>query len=238
MNASSAHGEVERAAGEQRGHDGRDHRGAEVAHADHGLAPDGVEEPSERQRAEQVAGREHDQEHGHERRGDLVEGGVQRAEVEGDAVVEEGLADEQRQAQDGAARVLAERRVGDLGERRLLALAHRDALVGLGQLLAGLLGDPLLDVVDDPLGLLLAAVDEQPARALRDVAPHQQDGQAEDRADPEGDPPADVGGQQRGVEEDDRGHRAEDRAHPEGAVDDQVDAAANTRPGSARRSPS
>jgi hypothetical protein len=40
------------------------------------------------------------------------------------------------------------------------------------------------------------AVDEQPAGALGDVAPDQQDAQAEDGAQPEGEPPAQVGREQ------------------------------------------
>ena len=40
-----------------------------------------------------------------------------RAEVEGDGVVEERLADEQREAEDRAPRVFRERGAGDLAER-------------------------------------------------------------------------------------------------------------------------
>ena len=63
---------------------------------------------------------------------------------------------------------------------------------------------------DELLGLLVAAVDEQPARALRHVAAHEQDADAEDRAEPEGEAPADVGGEQRLVEQ----HEREQRARP------------------------
>ena len=53
----------------------------------------------------------------------------------------------------------------------------------LRELLAGLAVDLLLDVVDDSLGLLLAPVDEEPARALGDVAADTGSRQAENRAD-------------------------------------------------------
>ena len=58
------------------------------------------------------------------------------------------------------------------------------------QLLAGLLLDGVLDVADDLLGLVLATVDEQPARALGDVAADEQDADGEHGAEPEGEPPA------------------------------------------------
>ncbi len=45
----------------------------------------------------------------------------------------------------------------------------------------------LLDLVDDPLGLLLAAVGHQPARALGDGAAKVDDDQTGDRADEEAD---------------------------------------------------
>jgi hypothetical protein len=52
------------------------------------------------------------------------------------------------------------------------------------------------------LGLLVVAVDEQPAGALGDVAPDQQDAQPEHRPQAEGDPPAQVGREQVLVQQD------------------------------------
>jgi hypothetical protein len=69
-------------------------------------------------------------------------------------------------------------------------------------------------------------VDEHPAGALGDVAPHQQDAEAEDRAKAEGQPPAQVGGEQVLVQQQQRQGGPERRPEPERAVDDQVDPAA------------
>ncbi len=74
----------------------------------------------------------------------------------------------------------------------------------------------VLDVGDRLLGGLGATVHHLPARALRQVAPHHQDDQAEHRSDEEADPPGD--GQAQRVEQDERAERAEDRAGPVGAV--------------------
>ena len=84
--------------------------------------------------------------------------------------------------------------------------------------------DLALDVPRDLLGLLLAAVDEQPARALRDVAADDQDRQSEDEAEPEADAPL----QQRreDVQRGDRQQRAGGGSGPVGAVDQDVDPAA------------
>jgi hypothetical protein len=72
-------------------------------------------------------------------------------------------------------------------------------------------------------------VDEEPARALRNLAADDQDGEPEDRAHREGDPPAHVGREQRGVEQEDRADRADRRPDPVAAVDREVDPAAVPR---------
>ena len=95
------------------------------------------------------------------------------------------------------------------------------------QLLARALPDVLLDPLDDPLGLILAAVDEQPARALGHVPPHEQDREGEHRAEPEGQAPAEVGREEAGVEQEDRGDGTARGTEPVGAVDDEVHAAAH-----------
>ncbi len=95
--------------------------------------------------------------------------------------------------------------------------------------MAGLLRHALLDAADDRLRLLLAAVDEEPAGALGDSSPHDEDREAEHCAEPEGDAPADVDGEVVLVQEDDRGPGSRYSAEPVRAVDDQVDAPADTR---------
>ena len=126
---------AERMAGEQRRHQGRDQRRAEVGARDHRLPPDGVEEPAEEQRAEEVPDREHDEEDRDEARGHVPERRVEDPEVERHAVVEEGLADEQREAEDRAPRVALEGGLGDLAERDRLALPHGDRLLRLVEVL-------------------------------------------------------------------------------------------------------
>ena len=98
-----------------------------------------------------------------------------------------------------------------------------------GKRLAGRLFHLLLDLTDDPLGLLLIAVRHQPARALRHMPPHHQDAEAENGADAEADPPAEIDGKQVGIEQRDRGERADGGADPIGAVDIEIDTATQTR---------
>ena len=85
-------------------------RRAEVRAGDHRDATDGVEQPAEQERAEEVAGGE--DHHETAARGSTLTSKklVQdRPQVEGDGVVEERLADEEREAEDRAARVAPER---------------------------------------------------------------------------------------------------------------------------------
>ena len=69
--------------------------------------------------------------------------------------------------------------VGDDPEADAVPLADLDRIGDLVELPAGLLLDPPLDAADQLLGLVVVAVDEQPAGALGDVAPDQQDAEAE-----------------------------------------------------------
>jgi hypothetical protein len=94
--------------------------------------------------------------------------------------------------------------VGDHPEADAAALADPDRVGDLLQPLPGLLLDPALDVGDQLLGLVVAAVDDLPAGALGDVAPDQQDAEAEDGAEAEGDPPAELDGEQGLVEQQQR----------------------------------
>ena len=59
----------------------------------------------------------------------------------------------------------------------------------------------LLDVDDDLLALLVAAVDEQPPGALGDVPAHEQDADAQDGAETEGEAPAQLGVEDVGVQQ-------------------------------------
>jgi len=89
--------------------------------------------------------------------------------------------------------------------------------------------DLALDVAHHALGFLGVAVREQPARAIGQVPPHQQDRDAQHTAQAEGDAPADVGRQESGLEQDDAEPGAEGRTHPERAVDDEIHPAAHAR---------
>src|SRR5207237_2820897 len=91
------------------------------------------------------------------------------------------------------------------------------------------LAEPVLDRGHDRLGLGGAPVRHEPARALRQPQAHEQDDEAEERADEEGDPPAEVRAKMRGIEKYDGPGRADRRADPEAAVDDEVGPAANAR---------
>ena len=108
-------------------------------------------------------------------------------------------------------------------------MPHRDRLVRLVELLFVLLLDGPLDVADDRLRLLLATVDEEPARTLRHVSANDENAQTDHGAEQEREAPADARGEQRLVEQQDRNSRAEGGADPVGAVDDQIDAAAHPR---------
>src|SRR6185295_19163085 len=156
------------------------HRGrAEVRPGDHRDATDGVEQAPEEQRAEEGAGGEHHEQVRHVARAD---------------------ADEERESEDRAGRVAAYDRPRELAERDRAALADGDRVARRRELRAGLATHILLDPGDDPLGLLLVAVEEQPARALRDVAADDEDAETEDRTRAERQAPADVAREDRRVQ--------------------------------------
>ena len=122
---------------------------------------------------------------------------------EEDRVVEEGLRDHQRQAEDRPPGIGLHHRPRDQAEADVVAGLDRDRPLGRREGLAG----PLelgLDLLDDLAGLLLVAVRDEPAGALRDVVPVEDDDQAEQGADGEADPPADVDVEEAGVEERDQ----------------------------------
>src|SRR5581483_1885089 len=103
--------------------------------------------------------------------------------AEGDRVVEESLPDEEREAEDAAPGVQREHRPGDRDEPYGLALPDGDGVAWLGKVRVRLPLHPLFDPVHESLSVSLPPMDEQPARAFRDVAPHQQHDHAEDDAE-------------------------------------------------------
>ena len=84
---------------EDDGHDSR----ADIGQGDHRFAADGVEQRPEDQGADEIAERPQDVEQRHLAGCDAVEPAQQRAEIEGHAVVEKRLPDEQRQTQGSRA---------------------------------------------------------------------------------------------------------------------------------------
>ena len=94
---------------------------------------------------------------------------------------------------------------------------------------AAVLPHVVLDVAHDLLGLALAAVDRQPARALGNVGAQEDDADRQDRADEEHGAPAVLRRDDLRIEEHQRGHRADRAADPERAVDGKIGSAAEAR---------
>ena len=166
-----------------------------------------------------------------ERRGlrrHLVEGGEAGREREDRGVVDERLRRHQREAEQRAARVAAEHGLRDLAEAGALPRLELDLVARLGQLVAaGRFLYVVLDLTDDPLGLVVAAVQREPARALGHVAAHEQNAERQDRPHPNVSAPADVRVEQVRIQQDRRDGGAERGAQPVAAVDGEVDPAAH-----------
>lgn len=79
-----------------------------------------------------------------------------------------------------------------------------------------------LDALERAVGFLDAAMRHQPTRRFRQPRAHQEDDQAERRADEKGDTPSPIRRQQGGIEKNDRGDRSHRGADPEAAVDDKI----------------
>ena len=86
-----------------------------------------------------------------------------------------------------------------------------------------------LDIVDDRVRFVRAAMDHQPAGAFRNPHPHHEDDQAESCADEVSQPPAEIGRQHVGIEQHDGGDRADRSPDPEAAADHQISPAAIAR---------
>jgi hypothetical protein len=200
----------------------RQHRpGQDVGARDHLLAADGVEEVPDRQRAEQVPDREGDQVERRVRGVDVVELRQHQGVGEEDRVVQERLGDHQRGAQRGPGPVLREQ---DPDHGEVAGPLHRPHLQDLvvtdrGQCPAGRL-HLVLDAHDRGLGLGGPAVHELPARALRQVAPDEQDHHRQHRPQQEAEPPAHA--RRQHVQQEQRAQRADDDAAPVSAVDRDV----------------
>jgi hypothetical protein len=94
-----------------------------------------------------------------------------------------------------------------------------------GRSFAGLALDGVLDAVDDLLGIVLTAMDEQPRGALGTFLRTNRMPTGEHGAEREGKPPGQfLVAHDRGVEQRDGDERARHGPHPEGAVDGDVDA--------------
>jgi hypothetical protein len=213
--------------------DQQQHPGQQVGRGDHLLAPDRVEQRAEHQGTDQVPGGEGDRAVGRIAGGDAQKGGQHRRIAEQDRVVEEGLAHEQPEAQDRTLRVQLHQRPEHLGQRDGMALADGDGLV-LGDIvqLPAVSRDAFLDVVDDALGFVLTAMDEQPARALWHVAADQEDDQPQHATQYEGQPPAQPHREDRLVEHQHGEERAADGPQPVAPLT--RDRTCNTRGGQKR----
>ena len=106
---------------EQRGGD-QQQAAADVADRDHDAPADGVEQPPEQHRPEEVPDRQRDDVPAGRARPDVEEGGQHEPLGEEHRVVEERLPDEQRQPQQRALAVVGQQRAGDLAEGRPVAL--------------------------------------------------------------------------------------------------------------------
>ncbi|MBB5389990.1 hypothetical protein HDC89_000136 [Herbaspirillum sp. SJZ102] len=90
-------------------------------------------------------------------------------------------------------------------------------------------GDLGFDPCHDAFGLFAPAMHQQPARAFRHMAAHQDDGGGQHRAQQEACAPAIDRPQHARVEDDQRQASAQRRADPEAGVDDEVHASAHAR---------
>ena len=142
---------------------------------------------------------------------------------EEDRVVAEGLRAHEGDAEDGALAVVAEEDADACAEPAALVAAQAEG-AGFGgrEGLAGFGGDAGLELGDDLVGFLGAAVGHEPAGRFRDEAAEEEDDEADDAADDEGESPAVFGVDDVGVEDDDGADCAQGCAEPVAAVDDEV----------------
>ena len=110
---------------------------------------------------------------------------------EEDRVVEERLRRHQREPDEGLHAMAVDQRVEHFAERRVVARAQANGFVGGDRIeLDPLVLKSLFDSLDDVLALLLAPVDREPTRTLGHPHAHEEDGEPQDRAGQEREPPS------------------------------------------------
>src|SRR5579862_7969062 len=87
--------------------------------------------------------------------------------------------------------------------------------------------DDGLDLANNLLRFIVAAMGHQPARAFGNEVPNEDNENAEQRSQTKRKAPAQVGGHQPSVQQDDGGGCADRRSDPIGGIDDEVDVSAN-----------
>ena len=159
----------------------------------------------------------------------MIEGGKHQAVREEDRVIQEGLADHEREPEDRTSGILFQYGASDLTIAYRAHRAYHNRPLRLRQgVQMVLLHDFVFNHADDPVGLLEASMDHQPARALREIAPHEEDRQAKNGTHPKCQPPADVHWKEMGVEQNCRQGSADRRANPPGTVDREIGVATNS----------
>ena len=142
---------------------------------------------------------------------------------EEDAVVKEGLRDDQGKAQNSAPEVLPEHDAGQLSEADRTPWPDGDPAFRLRQCTHGrIFLDLAFQFVHNPLGFLGMAVGQKPARALGNMPAQDDDHQPERGTQAERQPPAQIDRQESPIKQDHAGERAGGRPQPERAVDRQV----------------
>ena len=140
---------------------------------------------------------------------------------EEEGVVQERLADEQREAQHGPPRIERKHRARDERHTDRSPLPYGDLPRRLGQV--AILGAYLLlDLCNNAVAFTFSTVDEQPAWALRHIAADQQHGYGKDGTKTERQPPTNRGIDERRVQQRDGEQCTADGAYPERAVDHNV----------------
>src|SRR6266699_3174212 len=89
--------------------------------------------------------------------------------------------------------------------------------------------DLVLNPADNPTRLVEASMHHQPARALWDIAPHEQDCQSKNGAHTKAEPPTDVHREEVWVEQHHRQGGADRCADPPAAIDREIHMATNSR---------
>ena len=208
---------------EQYGGDGQQDAGYRVGRCDHHLASDRVEQVAEQQRPQHIAGGERQDVPADLIRRRAIEVGQDQRVSEENRVVEERLRHHQAQAHQSAPTIGFKQSVRDFGKRRVAARAQphfpsrrqRPAPRRLR-----------FDASHDVIGRRGSSVRHQPTRAFWNPKSHNENHKSDCSADQEGEPPADCGVDDGGIEQNERATRTQRRADPETAVDEEIGPAA------------